>query len=83
MTWNGVSASVMSEPQLKMPASTRRASFGAIGRMPNSSPAPMIASQRSPPLELSSRFTSNPGTADHPVRVMTTGMPSISKWSHQ
>ena len=66
-----------------MPASTRRASFGAIGRIANSSPAPMIASHTSSPREPSSRFTSNPGTADQPVRVITTGTPAISKWSHQ
>ena len=54
-----------------MPASIRRASEGAIGRIPNSSPAFMIASHRSSPREPSSRFTSNPGTAVHPVRLMT------------
>ncbi len=74
---------LISEPQLKMPASTRRASFGAIGRMSYSAPASMIASHSSPPRDPSSRLTSNPGTADQPVRVITTGMSPISKWSHQ
>ena len=73
----------MSEPQLKMPASTLRASLGAIGRIANSSPASMIAFQRSSPRLPSSRLTSKPGTADQPVRVITTGMSPIVKWSHQ
>ncbi len=66
-----------------MPASIRRASHGAIGRMPNSSPAAMIASQRSAPRVPSSRLTSKPGIAVQPVREIRTGMPSISKRSHQ
>ena len=61
-----------------MPASIRRASHGAIGRMSNSSPASMIASHRSSPRVWSSRLTSNPGIAVHPVRLITTGMPLIS-----
>ena len=66
-----------------MPASTRRASLGAIGRMENSSPAAMIASHSSVPWPPSSRFTSNPGTADQPVRLITTGMSPIVNRSHQ
>jgi hypothetical protein len=31
----------------------------------------------------SSRFTSKPGTADQPVRLITTGMSPIVKRSHQ
>ena len=73
----------MSDPQLKMPASTRRASLGAIGRIANSSPASMIACQSASPRVPSSRFTSKPGTADQPVRLITTGMSPIVKRSHQ
>ncbi len=66
-----------------MPASTRRASFGAIGRIANSSPAAMIRFHSSVPRLPSSRLTSNPGTADQPVRLMTTGMSPIENRSHQ
>ena len=66
-----------------MPASIRRASHGAIGRMLNSSPAFRIASQSSSPRLKSSRLTSNPGIAVQPVRLITTGMPWISYESHQ
>ena len=83
MTWNGVSRGVMSEPKLKIPASILRASLGAIGRIACSSPAAMIASQSSAPRVPSRRLTSKPGTADQPVRLMTTGMSSMTKRPHQ
>ncbi len=73
----------MSDPQLKMPASTRRASLGAIGRIANPSPAAMIASHSWSPWLPSSRLTSKPGTADQPVRLITTGMSPIENRSHQ
>ena len=53
-----------------MPASIRRASDGAIGRMPNSSPAPMIAFHRSVPrraveeVDLEARHGRPSGAAD-------------------
>jgi hypothetical protein len=37
----------------------------------------MMASQRASPRDPSSRLTSNPGTADQPVRLITTGMSSL------